>query len=87
MFEPLPPEDDALILRKNAHRHGFPKPATLAKWASRPGDAPIELPYVIIGREAAYLVGTLRRLRKAMTFRNTAERSVASATRKKRRYS
>lgn len=87
MFEPLPPEDDALILRSNLHLYGFPKPATLAKWACRPSDAPVELPYVMIGRQAAYFVGDLRRLRKATTFRNTAERTVACAARKKRRAS
>ncbi len=85
MFEPLPAEDDTLILRSDLHLYGFPKPATLAKWACRPNEAPCDIPYTIVGRQAAYRVGDLRRLRKVLTFHHSTERTVAAEQRKARR--
>ena len=81
-FRPLPDDDEAYIFRDEAHEYGFPKSATFSKWASRPGEAPCELEYFLVGRKAAYTVGTLRRLREAVTFRNSAERTVASERRR-----
>ena len=75
----LPEDDDALILRTDAPQYGLPAGATLAKWASRPTEAPCELPYTFVGRKAAYRVGDLRRLREAMTFRHSADRAAARA--------
>ena len=76
---PLPEDDDALIFRDDVHRYGGPAAATLAKWSSRPTEAPCEIPYIIVGRKAAYRAGDLRRLRKAMTFKHAAERNAARA--------
>lgn len=79
---PLPNDDDALILRADSRLYGLPAPATFAKWASRPAEAPIELPYTFVGRQAAYRAGTLRRLREAITFRHSADRSAAQQVRR-----
>ncbi len=76
-FLALPEDDDALIYRADTKQHGLPAPATFAKWASRPSEAPCELPYTFIGRQAAYTAGTLRRLRKALTYRHSADRAAA----------
>ena len=76
-FLPLPEDDDALILRADCHLYGFPAPQTLARWACHPSEAPAPLPYLLVGRRAAYLVGDLRRVRKAQTFSSTTERSEA----------
>lgn len=81
-FRPLPDDDGAYIFRDETYAYGLPKPATFAKWASRPSEAPCELEYFLVGRRAAYTVGTLRRLRKALTFRNSAERTVATEQRR-----
>lgn len=80
-FRPLPDDDDALILRSEAHHYGYPRPATFAKWASRPTEAPCELPYILVGRSAAYTVRTLRSLREALTFVNTSVRGEARSAR------
>ena len=77
-FLPLPEDDDALILRTDAELYGFPAPQTFARWACNPSEAPLTLPYLLVGRRAAYLVGDLRRLRKALTFSSTTERSEAA---------
>ena len=79
LFLSLPEDDDVLILRADAPQYGFPAAATFAKWASLPSDAPVELPYVQVGRRVAYRVGTLRKLREALTFRHSAERTAARA--------
>ena len=76
-FLPLPEDDDALVLRADVSLYGLPKPATLAKWACLPGQAPCSLPYTIVGREAAYTAGTLRALREALTFRHSADRTAS----------
>ncbi len=68
MFRPLPDDDDALVLRIDAHLYGFPAASTLAKWASRPSEAPCELPYTMSGRKVVYTVRILRRLREALTY-------------------
>ncbi len=73
---PLPDDDEVLIPREEVHLYGGPRPATLAKYACQPSQAPVPLPYTLIGRRAAYRVGDLRRLRAARTFRNTTERTV-----------
>ena len=85
IFLPLPDDDEVLILRGEVYRYGGPRPATLAKWACRPSEAPIDLPYVMVGRCAAYRVGVLRRLRKVLTFHHSTERTVAAEQRKARR--
>ncbi len=74
-FLPLPEDDEALILRENCYLYGGPRQATLAKWASRPTEAPITLPYLIVGRRAAYRVGDLRRLLAALRYSNSSQRS------------
>ena len=84
-FRPLPDDDEAYIFRDEAYEYGFPKPATFSKWASRPSDAPCELEYFLVGRKAAMKVGVLRRLREAVTFRNSAERTVATERRRAQR--
>ena len=81
-FLALPEDDDALILRADTINYGLPAPQTLAKWASRPSEAPCELPYVQVGRRVAYRAGDLRRLRKALTFRHSAERAEALRARR-----
>ncbi len=81
-FLPLPEDDDALILRADVPRHGGPAVATLAKWASRPSEAPCPLPYTQVGRQVAYRAGDLRRLREALTFRHSAERAEAQRARR-----
>ena len=81
-FLPLPDNDDALILRADVEKYGGPKPQTLAKWSCRPSEAPCEIPYTFIGRQAAYRAGDLRRLREATTFRHSAERAEARRARK-----
>ena len=80
-FLPLPADDDALILRSDAHLYGFPQPQTLARWACRPSEAPAPLPYVLCGRNAGYTVRTLRALRATLTFNSTTERTEASKQR------
>ena len=75
-FLPLPDDDEALILREELPKYGFPQPSTFARWVSRPSEAPCPLPYTKCGRKVAYTVKVLRRLRDAMTFRHSAERSV-----------
>lgn len=75
-FLPLPDDDETLILREELPKYGFPQPSTFARWASRPSEAPCPLPYTKCGRRVAYTVEVLRRLRDAMTFRHSAERSV-----------
>ena len=87
MFKPLPTDDEALIFRSDVHLYGFPKPATLAKWACRPSECPADLPYTLVGRRAAYRVGDLRRLRKEITFQHTTERTQAINKRKARKTS
>lgn len=77
----LPDDDETLVLRGEAHRYGFPLPQTLARWASNPSEAPIELPYTFVGRLTAYRAGDLRRLRKALTFKNSTGRAAARAKR------
>lgn len=77
-FLPLPDDDGALILRRDARDYGFPAPPTLARWACRPSEAPAPLAYVICGRHAAYRVGDLRAFRAALTFNNSTERTVAA---------
>ena len=76
MYLLLPDDDEALLLRSELHQYGFPRPATFAKWACRPSEAPCEIPYILVGRRAAYRVGNLRRLREKLTFRNSTERTV-----------
>ena len=76
-FLPLPDDDDTPILRREAYQYGFPQPQTFAGWASQPSKAPCELPYFMVGRHAAYTVSTLRRLREALTYRDTTARSIA----------
>ena len=80
-FLPLPDDDDVLILRSEAHQYGFPMPQTFAGWACNPSEAPCELPYVMVGRNATLTVATLRRLRDALTFRDTTARSEARSRR------
>lgn len=80
-FLPLPPDDGVLIIRDDVHLYGGPAAATLAKWASRPSEAPIELPYTLVGRKAAYRAGTLRLLREALTFKHAAHRAAARSER------
>ena len=80
-FLPLPDDDNVLILREDTARYGLPMPATFQKWASRPTDAPCEIPYTLVGRKAAMTAGTLRRVREAMTFRHAAERTAMRAQR------
>lgn len=80
-FLPLPPDDDALILRDDVILYGGPAAATLAKWASRPTEAPCEIAYTLVGRKAAYRAGDLRRLREVLTFKHSAERATARARR------
>ena len=80
-FLPLPEDDEVLILRTDCELYGFPAPQTFARWACNPSEAPLTLPYLLVGRRAAYLVGDLRRLRKAQTFRSTTERSEATRLR------
>ena len=77
----LPDDDEALVLRTEAHRYGFPQPQTLARWACNPSDAPCTLPYTFVGRCAAYRIGDLRRLRDALTFRHSTARAQARAER------
>ena len=77
----LPEDDDVLILRREVRDYGLPARATLARWASRPADAPCELPYTLVGREVAYRVGNLRKLQAALTFRHSADRAAKSAAR------
>ncbi len=74
---PLPEDDEALVFRVDVPQHGLPAAATLAKWASRPSDAPCELPYTQVGRRVAYRAGDLRRLRDALTFKHSADRAAA----------
>ena len=81
-FLPLPKDDDRLILRKDVPLYGGPAKQTLAKWASRPSESPCPLPYVLVGRQAAYTVRILRRLQQAMTFRHSAERMEAQRARR-----
>ena len=71
---PLPDDDGALILRVDAHRYGFPKPQTLARYACYPSESPAPLPYTMAGRHAAYTVGVLRSFRDRITFRDASER-------------
>jgi hypothetical protein len=78
---PLPEDVDALILRKDAHRFGYPRPGTLARWACRPSEAPCPVPYTLIGRSAAYRVGDLLALRAALTFRSTSDRTTTTVRR------
>ena len=80
-FLPLPDDDDVLVLREDSPRYGGPAAATLAKWASRPTEAPCELPYTQVGRKVAYRAGDLRRLREAMTYRHSADRATARSQR------
>ena len=80
-FLSLPEDDDVLILREDTTQYGLPAPATFQKWASRPTEAPCEIPYTLVGRKAAYRAGDLRRLREAMTFRHSADRATARAQR------
>lgn len=80
-FLSLPEDDDVLILREDTARYGLPAPATFQKWASLPTEAPCEIPYTLVGRKAAMTVGTLRRVRAAMTFRHSADRAAARANR------
>ena len=80
-FLPLPEDDDALILRNDCQLYGFPAPQTFARWACNPSEAPVTLPYLLVGRRAAYLVGDLRRLRRAQTFSSTTERTEAARRR------
>ena len=75
----LPADDDALIFRDDVNLYGGPAAGTLAKWASLPTEAPCEIPYTLVGRKAAYRAGDLRRLREAMTFRQSADRAAARA--------
>ena len=82
-FLPLPEDDDVLILREDTARYGLPAHATFQKWASRPTEAPCEIPYVIVGRKAAMTAGTLRCVRQAMTFRHSADRAAARANKAK----
>ena len=81
----LPDDDDALIFRRDVAKYGGPAPQTLAKWACRPSEAPVELPYVQVGRRVAYRAGDLRRLRQALTFQHSAERAEAQRARRGRR--
>ncbi len=78
---PLPEDDEALILREDTAKYGLPAHATFQKWASRPTEAPCEIPYTFVGRKAAYRAGDLRRLREAMTYKHAAERTAARAQR------
>ena len=78
---PLPEDDETLIFRDDARLYGGPAAATLAKWASRPSEAPIVLPYTVLGRKAAYRAGDLRRLREVMTFKHAAQRNAMRAQR------
>jgi len=71
----LPDHDDALVFRADSREYGLPSPATLAKWACRPSESPIQLPYTLVGRRVAYRVGDLRRLRDALTFQHSADRA------------
>ena len=80
-FLPLPEDDDALILREDTAQYGLPAPATFQKWASRPTDAPCDIPYTFAGRKAAYRAGVLRQLREAMTFKHAAAHSAARRAR------
>lgn len=85
MFKVLPADDDVLILRTELPEYGLPAPGTFAKWASRPSDCPIDLPYTLVGKRVAYRAGDLRRLREALTYRHSAERTVAAQRRNARR--
>jgi hypothetical protein len=78
-FLKLPEDDDVLILRADSREYGLPAPQTLAKWASRPSEAPCDLEYTFVGRQAAYRAGTFRKLREALTFRNSTARAAARA--------
>ena len=79
---PLPEDDEALIFRGDTSKYNLPRPQTFAKWASRPSEAPCELPYVQVGRRVAYRARTLRQLQQAMTYRHSAERAEAQRARR-----
>ena len=74
IFLTLPDDDNALILRGDAHMYGLPAAATLAKYASMPSAAPCPLPYVLVGRRAAYRAGDCRHFLNERTFMSSSER-------------
>ncbi len=86
-FLPLPNDDEILIPRRDAHKYGFPQPQTFNRWASEPSTAPCVIEYTFVGRLAAMSVGTLRKLRRALTYQNTTQRTAARIERLEREVS